>query len=214
MHTSMYTCTFSVLIAPGVMVLNLGNNVYTHSVLEILAGILGTVVIVFLPMVIKFQSIFISTHNPDEEEGLPPILDVIHYMLSSFIGIVLILLQGSNIVRYIVPDSRLTRSKILTTLLRGSSVRNEFGMKQATIFKVNQMVNNAFELHEIGQPDKSKSNVNNDHDNEEGEDAAATNGVGLLNFTKVTEKRESCGGFLWAWKMCFSDDLIEQEGIW
>ena len=46
-----------------------------------------------------------------------------------------------------------------------------------------------------------------DNDEPSNEDA-------LLNFTKITEKREPYGGFKWAWKMVLSGKLIEEEGVW
>ena len=186
---------FSFLIAPSVMVLSLGNNVYRHSILEIMGGIVGTIVIVFLPAMIEFEWFIITTKPSDESAVMVyKMFDVISY----FLGSALLLMQVSNLFRLVVPDSRLTKSKHLTAWLRGSSVRSEFGIKQASIIKVHQMVKNAYDLH----------GHNNAHENQVNSHDA------LLNFTKVTEVRESSGGFVWAWKLFLSGKLTDQEGVW
>jgi len=165
------------LIAPSVMVLNLGNNVYHHSMIEIMVGIIGIIILVILPSIIEFDWKVITTTDIEDAEYVSEIFDVV--ILT--IGCILLFMQISNIVRFVVPDSNLTKSKALTILLRGSSVRSEFGTKQASVFKVHQMVKNAYDLH------KTEPNKEMIESGEENVDA-------LLNFTKVTDKRETCGG--------------------
>jgi hypothetical protein len=29
---------------------------------------------------------------------------------------------------------------------------------------------------------------------------------------KLTEKRETCGGFIWAWRSFLTDSLVDEEG--
>ncbi len=184
----------SIVVAPCVMLLSVGNNVHRHSIPEICLGIVGIIFIVILPPLMKLKWKLIDTTLWDDF----PTVKVIVVVISLTIGIVLLLLQFANIVRYIVPDSKLTKSKLLTIILRGSAVRSEFGLKQAANFKVHMLVKNAYELHQKDETDSSQS----------------SNQAALLNFTKVTEKRETCGGFVWSWKLFFSGNVIENEGIW
>jgi len=99
-------------------------------------------------------------------------------------GFILLWLQLCNIVRFIVPDSKLTQSKTLTSVLRGSSVRSEFGIKQATVFKIHRMVTNAYDLHKskkIIQEEGGLRQTFKKVDNDE-----PSNENALLNFTKIT----------------------------
>jgi hypothetical protein len=177
------------------MLLSVGNNVHRHSIPEILIGIVGIVFIVILPPLKRVKWNLVDTTLYDDF----PVVKAIVVVVSLTIGMVLLLLQFANIVRYIVPDSKLTKSKLLTTFLRGSAVRSEFGLKQAANFKVHTLVKNAYELHQIDEADSNSQ---------------SSNQTALLNFTKVTEKRETCGGFVWSWKLLLSGKLIENEGIW
>ena len=112
------------------MILNLGNNVYSHSILEILFGILGIGFLVILPSIWSFEiGDFINTYVVEKEDkddpanrGIVLLFDVV----TLGCGFILLWLQLCNIVRFIVPDSKLTQSRTLTSTLRGSSVRSEF----------------------------------------------------------------------------------------
>lgn len=182
------------VIAPCIMLLSLGNNVYRHSILEIAVGIISIAVIVVLPTITSIDWGPLNTTQYDDV----PILKVIAFTVTSTIGIVLLLLQFANLVRFIIPDSKLTKSKAMTTLLRGTGVRSEFGLKQASIFKVHRLVRNAYELHQMDR-------IN---------DMRLAKEAALLNFTTETKKSEKCGGLIWAWKLFLSGKLIENEGIW
>lgn len=200
-----YQCcqpVFSFLVAPCIMILSLGNNPFRHSLVEKALGLVGVVVIVILPAVIEFDWAFLDTTR-SEQNSFTSSIRVLFDIVVIFIGVVLLLLKLFTIVRFMIPDKILSRSSTLTSLLRGSSVKSEFSMKQATIFKVHQMVANAFELHQ------DNTSPMNDDDNNELSDAR-----GLLNFTKVTEKKEDCGGFCWAWQMFLSGKSLSQEGVW
>ena len=184
------------------MILNLGNSVYRHSILEITAGMIGIIVLLILPSALEFNWRIIDTTTVEDAKYISIMADI--FIIT--IAVILLFMQAANIVRYIIPDSRLTRSKALTSLLRGSSVRSEFGIKQAATLKVHQMIKNAYDLH---QPDPNQKVVDKLEDEEENENIDA-----LMNFTKVSEKRETCGGFFWAWRMMTSGNLIENEGVW
>ena len=44
-------------------------------------------------------------------------------------------------------------------------------------------------------------------------DTFSPSSISLLNYIKLTERRETCGGFLWAWKSFLSDGLRDSLGI-
>lgn len=134
-------CSFffrSFIVVPKVSLLSLGNNVYSHSKYEIIASIVAIVVLVIIPPSLRFDWTVINTYEQYQNGGefLYPVAQA--GMLT--LGCILLLLQVCNVIRFVVPDSRLTKSKILTNVLRGSSVRSEFGIKQAAVYKVHQMV--------------------------------------------------------------------------
>lgn len=177
-------------MAPSVLILSLGNNIHRHNPLEIAGGIVGIAVLIFFP---AFNTgidnvVFTTAEIPDAAW-----LSTLFRVINLSIGFILLFFQVCNIVRWAVPDSVLKESKFLTLILRGSGVRSEFGIKQAAMKKVHNLVRHAYDLHIAGGGDR-------------------TNSVSLLNYMKLTEKRENCGGFVWAWKSFLSGDVIDEEG--
>lgn len=172
------------------MLLSLGNNVYTHSKLEIFAAFVAICGLVLTPPLREFEWFIFETHAQPYREG--NIIALWHFLriVSLIIGCSLLFLQLCNIVRFIIPDSRLTNSKLLTSLLRGSSVRSEFGIKQAAIYKVHEMVKNAYELHVIDS-DRQSFKVHRIDDDDDDDSKIELTKDPLLNFTRVTEKRQS-----------------------
>ena len=146
---------------------------------EITAAIAAIIIVVFVPPLVQFDFFIIQTKEYEDSEHL---WNAFRFVLLSF-GCILLFLQVCNIIRFIIPDSRLTKSKMLTNLLRGSAVRSEFGIKQASVYKVHQMVKNAYDLHLIDSRKGKKQTIGNDEDEELTDDP-------LLNFTKVTDQRE------------------------
>ncbi len=194
------------------MILSLGNNVYRHSLVEIACAILGITILIFIPTFVDFNIHFINTYVTEDKDETSRTLVLFFDIMTFIAGCVLLFLQVLNIVRFIVPDSHLTKNKTLTMFLRGSAVRSEFGTKQATVFKIHKMVQNAYSLHRSKKVVIEEGSINDsfkraDNDEPSNEDA-------LLNFTKVSEQKELSGGFMWAWNMFFSGRLIEEEGVW
>jgi len=172
--------------------------VYSHNPLEIAGGIVGIAVLIFFPALYKkIDNAVISTVPYEEGSYVGTMLNVVNLT----IGSLLLFFQCCNIVRYIVPDNVLKQNKFATLVLRGSGVRAEFGIKQAAQLKVDEMMENAYNLHKRTETDETVSQKD-----------GSTRALALLNYTKITEKRESCGGFIWSWKQYLSGDLIEKEG--
>lgn len=204
LHFQTHIC-HSFIVAPVVMILSLGNNIYRHSIAEIFAGTVGIIVIVMLPNLLEFDWGFMETSFRIEGERDPAseLLLSAARVTMLILGAILLLQQAFNVLRFIVPDSRLTGNKNLTVLLRGSVVRSEFGLKQAAIFKVHNMIKNALDVH-----------VADSNSTRNGEDDQPNIASALLNYTKILENKESSDGFIWAWKTYLSGRLIDQEGIW
>ena len=180
------------------MVLSLGNNAYRHSIREIMAGIVGIFVIVFFPAMFEFDWFIITTKPSDPSDESQAIVYRQVRVFSYIIGSMLLLSQVFNLIRCYVPHDKLTGNKYMTMFLRGSSVKYEFGTKQASIIKVHNMVKNAHDLHHMNKEDTNL--VNRQH--------------ALHNYREETEVRESSGGFKWAWKLFISGKLTNEEGVW
>jgi hypothetical protein len=219
-HLIQIPCIFlcSLIVAPCVMILSLGNS-NENSMKEIIAGICGTLIIVILPHFVDIDLFFIRTKPPaDRSEFVVALLNV----TTLFIGSILLVIQASNIVRILIPADKFKNSRVLTFFFRGSSVRCEAKMKQATVLKVHKMVKNAYDLH---QPDLTMNGSDMDSTDtetsfegsslEEKENISiATRDDALLNYTKKSEESVTYGGFLWAWKEYLSGRLYDNEGIW
>ena len=187
-------------MVPAVVILSLGNNVHRHSILEISAGIIGIAILIFFPALYHdIDNNVVKTVDVADSPWAMPIFRTVNIL----IGCILLFFQLCNIVRWIVPDSKLREDKFLTLVLRGSGVRSEFGIKQATIKKVHNMVKHAYDLYLDSARDISGNTI---------EGLKSSNA--MLNYMKLTEKREVYGGFVWAWKAFLTDQLIEEEGMY
>lgn len=186
-------------MVPAVLILSLGNNIHRHSPLEIAGGIVGIVLLIFFPAFYpSINNRFLKTAtDPDA-----PWAYTLFRVINTTLGCMLLFFQFCNIVRWIVPDSKLRENKFLTLVLRGSGVRSEFGIKQAAIKKVHNMVKHAYDLYL-----DSDQNLSEDNKNER-----PSSSKSLLKYMRLAEKRETYGGFFWAWKSFFTDHLIEEEG--
>ncbi len=124
------------------MILSLGNDIQNHSVREIAGGMSGIAFLIFFP-------IWYKNIDLEEELGFSTKEDAENGMwtatarnINLSIGILLLIVQIFNIIRVVVPDGKLQKSKILTLILRGSGVRSEFGIKNSSAAKVHKMVKN------------------------------------------------------------------------
>lgn len=177
------------------MILSLGNGIQKHSLWEIAGGISGIAILIFFP--IWYKGINLENElGFSTTEAESDMWTRTAKRINLTIGILLLMVQIFNIVRIIVPDGKLQRSKILTLLLRGSGVRSEFGIKKSSAIKVHQMIKNAYILHPMNVEAESTSKKT----------------TAMLNYNNESEKSERTGGFLWAWKRYLSGDLLDREG--
>jgi hypothetical protein len=89
-----------------------------------------------------------------------------------------------------------------------SNTRGEYRLKQAASRKLNTMLMNAHSLHQpgtsrrISAKPRARMSV-----------SAATDQT-MLNFVLRGQREENAGGFLWTFRLVFSGELFDTEGIW
>lgn len=170
---------------------------HRHSLVEICAGVLGIAVLIFFPALYHdIDNPVFSTADVEDFKVFMPMMRKINIL----IGTLLLLIQICNVVRFCIPDDQLEESKFLTLILRGTGVRGEFGIKKASAFKVDKMIKNAYKLHTCATFDGEAQKI-------------VSKNNALLNYNKETEKRETSGGFLWAWKNYWTGELLDKEGM-
>ena len=135
--------------------------------------------------------------------------------LNVAVALFIILNQATNIFKRFVPEIKLQENQILGLMFKGSEAKAERMMKQASAFKINKMISNAYELHFNDVNNESKRllesykqgsvRVNTEE---------STHANALLNFTNGKNEKELVGGFFWVWKQLLSGDLYDSHGIW
>ena len=107
------------------------------------------------------------------------------------LGFVVVFIYLYHLFAYYIPKNVIQRSPLLKLLFLRRTVRHDTSMKQASSYKVNRMINNAFKLHNI-------------------EDGYKTS---LLKFVQDRE-HETIGGVMWVYKKAVDHTLFMEEGIW
>ena len=110
---------------------------------------------------------------------------------SMILGFVVIFLYLFHLFAYYIPTSIIQTSPLLKLIFFRRTIRHDTSMKQASSYKVNRMINNAFKLHKI-------------------EDGYKTS---LLKFVQDRE-HETIGGVRWVYKKAWDHTLFMEEGIW
>jgi len=111
-----------------------------------------------------------------------------------------------------------------------STARGETCLKQAARYKIQTMLDNAFDLHDIPGKNKYNMSVVTLTPSSPYTAAAATTQAppfkmtsqsstisserALRNFVLDGERFESCGGFFWTWRRILTGTLFSREGIW
>jgi hypothetical protein len=190
----------------SVTTLSLGNNPNDISIQEIIGGLTATGFLLITPLFVKFDFIFFENVSLGTEENSTTELKRLGTILSYSLAACLVLCQVANTIRLVVSNEKLASSKILTMLVRGTSIKSEVGLKQAAAYKVHTMVKNAYELHK-----EEGESTHHHHGNDL--KGGSTHALALMNFTKRSEETETCGGKMWAWKAFFSKSLLHKEGV-
>lgn len=140
-----------------VMALSFGNSIFHCRWYEIVLGSTAVVVFIFIPFFLEFDAGFFSTRKRSRSADEDPLAhEYVLYFFHFILGCLILLLQLVNLIRLFIPNKKVTSSRKLSAFFTGSNAKAEFRIKQAAIFKTNQMVRNAYELH---QEDKKKLNA-------------------------------------------------------
>mmetsp|Transcript_7578 Transcript_7578/g.10107 ORF Transcript_7578/g.10107 Transcript_7578/m.10107 type:complete len:1103 (-) Transcript_7578:474-3782(-) len=176
---------------------NAGNDVTCKNPKTAMIAIGGSLLFFFAPLVFSKN---LRVIRQEAEEGYMVIVLMV-------IGSFLIACQLLNVLRIVLSEEAVGNHKYLQYLVAGSNARNERSTKQAADYKITQMLLNAFKLHTENK-NRAIDLISTNEENE------STHELALLNFTKVSVKTETVGGFLWAWKSFLSGSLHNREGIW
>jgi hypothetical protein len=170
---------------------SIGNSARSRSVLLILVGIAVVATFSIVPFFIGFQWEGIDTTKGNDQTALLPA-----YLGMGFGGLTLLLLFN-QLLAILVPKQWIVRYRRFTHCLIPPSVLSEARIKRSAAFKVNRMVQNAYEIHLDVKGSRRDS----------------CEGRALLSFAKNCKQYTSftfCG----AWRAVFSGTLTSQDGIW
>jgi hypothetical protein len=92
---------------------------------------------------------------------------------------------------------------VLARFLSPSNVRGELRLKMAAVRKVNAMLHNAGELHQLHHEDILISGS-----------VQSTANQAMRNFVLHGERSELAGSALWTWRRLLNGSLFHTEGIW
>mmetsp|Transcript_11241 Transcript_11241/g.13739 ORF Transcript_11241/g.13739 Transcript_11241/m.13739 type:complete len:1052 (-) Transcript_11241:209-3364(-) len=190
--------------------LSLGNH-NGATVAEIFLGILFASLFTIIGNTVEFNFFFFSNIRPKTMSNT--LTTIAHMVCGGF----LIFDNILCLTEKYCSDDLLNNNKFLGYIMKGSQVSMESQMKQAATFKVNKMIKNAYKLHKPREDDNAASLALKEsilHASKRNIGEESTHSSALLNYTNDQTKTELAGGFLWAWKECFSGDLLDREGIW
>ena len=196
--------------------LGLGNGLPQKSIIGPLLGLIATAVLVFFPAFYQGSNDIFETdlENSDEHSEWSGL----GYLLVVF-GIVLVLLQIKNILDFMMPSFEHSKLYTLVDSIAGSSTQLAYRSKQAGIFKINQLVKNAYELHKLEDKAQERSLLkSSSRDGQRSNDGSTSHksskAIALQNYADQVDELEEVGGLVWSVKEYFSGRLAGTEGIW
>jgi len=188
--------------------LSFGNTIMSNSILGPIIGIAADVVFVFFPLIFEIDGYFFKTKQVPEWDIFAQVFKWIVILSGIFLG----LLQIQNLIGLLVPAEAIAKNGILSNLVLGNTMKAAFRMKQAASFKVNNLVRNAYSLHEHNDEANERRDIKKNLLNENA--TKSTQEIALLNYTKVVEDTEEFGGLLWSWKEYLTGGIQSEEGVW
>mmetsp|Transcript_4552 Transcript_4552/g.6657 ORF Transcript_4552/g.6657 Transcript_4552/m.6657 type:complete len:372 (-) Transcript_4552:699-1814(-) len=105
-------------------------------------------------------------------------------------------------------------------MLLPSHFTSAANVKLAGTHKVNELLQNAIQMHQLPPDDDTHEHDGSIDDDDDDESAAAVvhdrrQPVNAIqNFVLNGEHEEQCGGFIWTWKRIFTKELTRKDGIW
>jgi len=196
-----------------------GNGTFNRTALEPILGLVAIAAFVFFPYSYPLTVNYLfKTGAVEYDDDAPTDDDMVveegwttrySVHLLPALGSVLVLLQIKNLVGLFANVDALP--KRLRAFFVGSNGRAESRLKQAGIYKINEMVKHAYELHKADWKETEKTKLlkaSLDY-----QEATKKEKV-LENFSDLMDETEEVGGAIWAYKSFFSGSLQETEGIW
>mmetsp|Transcript_4758 Transcript_4758/g.11248 ORF Transcript_4758/g.11248 Transcript_4758/m.11248 type:complete len:449 (-) Transcript_4758:2503-3849(-) len=103
--------------------------------------------------------------------------------------------------------------------IAGSSTKMAYRSKQAGIFKINQLVKNAHDLHKLDEKAQERSLLKQSSAVGQGSNDGSTShksskAIALQNYADQVDELEEVGGLVWSVKEYFSGRMAGTEGIW
>lgn len=191
--------------------LSMGNGSLKRNILGPILGLVSIGMFIFFPTWYAWKN---PVYDSDfQEAGEDAQYYNARYMLPVF-GCLLFLFQIKNLVTstsFVELDSLSDRMRYW---FLGSNERAEFRSKQAAIYKVNQMVKRAYQLHKEGRKSTAKSIELKKRNSIGNSQEESTKARALQNYSDSLDETESVGGYLWAYKALFQGELQKTEGIW
>jgi hypothetical protein len=183
-----------------------GNSIYAkpglRAVAEALVGMVTIVLVTIIAFSFNVETVFFHTGKISKR-------NVWAFLISLALGAILLIFQILIIIRLtITKRMMLTRLKGLQRFLTPGMAYKELRTKQAATFKINKLLENAFNLHELKGHQKS---LRGSHHSEA---RMSCHGQALMNFTSRSHLKETVGGFGWAWKRFFNSAICTEDGVW
>lgn len=199
----------SILGTAFIVSASLGNSVYPTNFLWIVIGMGAVSLFVLVPYFKDIESDIISTEKEPEMHWQ------VAYTLSMLCGFTLLATSVLNVVQRTISnwydtdgDGVLDNSEFrgrFSWMLIPQMVRLEAQLKQAASYKMNLMLRNACEVHEVAEFDGRTSFGEGD----------TAYGKAMLAFARHSDRTEEItGGILNTWRKIFDGSLFTEEGIW
>jgi hypothetical protein len=179
---------------------SLGNSVNDQAdkprrVARLLVAIVTTFVTCILSYLFQVRTFFFDTYKKGAF--------TVFYIGSVILGVVLMAFQVLELMRVLLGDKFWQEHPKLQRYSIGGSIRMETSIKSAAVFKVNQMVQNALEIHNAASIEASTISVR-----------ASSKRNAMFHFQKLEHQTVPAGGILWAWKLLKNGTLFSEEGVW
>mmetsp|Transcript_21580 Transcript_21580/g.38070 ORF Transcript_21580/g.38070 Transcript_21580/m.38070 type:complete len:1026 (-) Transcript_21580:193-3270(-) len=200
-----------ILGACSVLFCSMGHSVTPSSPLMIVLSVLSMGCICVITFVPAFMQDKILTSgedggalvNTERDEKDGDQIFLIYVMV--VFGILLLLLALQNFIERIIPARYLDTMPFLKKIISSGTVKMESYMKQASSFKMNQMIRNARAIHAVAEFE---------HGADSSSSKESSYGRALLAFNKKAETLEEVGGCCWTWKRMWNRKLYTEDGIW
>jgi hypothetical protein len=207
--------------------LSFGNGAFGKSTVGPTLGLLAVTIFVLVPpfwpdddtndvgSIAYYLNTYFFDTTVDEDiffrDKLWPILLVFGFLLA--------MIHIRNLIDLLHPDKKkLLENKLLRSFdsMLGSNRLRAFHSKQAGIFKVNEMVRHAYDLHHVSRIDRQKSLLLRRSASmyEDSKKRKSSKETALQNYSDLMDETEEVGGIFWGWKEFLSNRLAQTEGVW